>query len=141
MRILLVALSLVTFTSFSQEVKNYTIKTKENEAERKMILDLARKEVEEDIKQKVVFKVQHLKVSENYAWFQADAVGVNGEELSMPEDYYDCCHVEGLFEKKNGTWQKVEFVGFSTDCWYCGIAVKYPKAPKEIFSDAAIGQE
>ncbi|MES2798540.1 MAG: hypothetical protein V4638_00865 [Bacteroidota bacterium] len=127
----------ISAITFAQKVENYTVKTSENEKERKMILDLARQEVDKDIHQSVIFTVKHLKVSQNYAWLEADAKSKDGKQIVFEDDFHDCCHVEGLFEKKNGLWQVVQFGSFSTDCWYCGLSANYPQVPKEIFSEAA----
>lgn len=141
MKNILLLFCLISFSGFSQTVQDWTIKSKENQADRSQILDVARAEVKKDIKQEVIFQVTYLKTAGNYAWFQANVLAKNGGELKMPNDFYDCCHVEGLFEKVNGVWKVVEFVGFSTDVWYWGIAEKYPKAPKSIFNEAALGEE
>jgi hypothetical protein len=119
---------------------DYKLKTTKNSLERKAILDLARKDIFDDLKQDVLFNVDHLKVSGNYAWFEGKAVRTDGKELEFPDETYDCCHVEGLFEKVQGKWKIVEFGSFSTDCWYCGIAYLYPKVPKGIFTEAPLSK-
>lgn len=141
MKNILLLFCLISFSGFSQTVQDWTIKSKENQAERSQILDVARSEVKKDIKQDVIFQVIHLKTAGDYAWFQANALPKNGGELKMPEEYYDCCHVEGLFQRTDGKWNAVEFAGFSTDVWYLEIPEKYPKAPKAIFEGGGFPEE
>lgn len=137
--LLFIFLIILTSTiSFSQEVKDFKIKTSKNATERKAILDLLRKEILKDINQEVVFNVKHLKISENYAWFEGDALRKDGKAIQFPDETYDCCHVEGLFEKLNGKWKIVESGLFSTDCWYCGLSQRYPKVPKVIFTEGPL---
>lgn len=137
--VIVLFLSILTSTfSFSQEVKDFKIKTSKNANERKAILDLLRKEILDEINQEVVFNVKHLKASGNYAWFEGDALRKDGEQIQFPDETYDCCHVEGLFEKLNGKWKIVEFGTFSTDCWYCGLSKRYPTVPKIIFTEAPL---
>ncbi|MCF1420764.1 hypothetical protein [Mangrovimonas futianensis] len=122
----------------SQEVIDFKIKTSENATERKEMLDLLRIEVKQDINQEVLFKVNHFKLLGNYAWFKGDAIERNGKELIFPDNSYDCCHVEGLFMNKNNKWELIEIGLFSTDCWQCGLAKRYPKIPNIIFSEEAL---
>lgn len=90
---------LASATTFSQEVKDYKIKTTQNASERKEILDLLRYEILKEIDQEVIFSVNHLKLSGNYAWFEGNTLRKDGKEIVFPDNLYDCCHVEGLFEK------------------------------------------
>lgn len=136
---LILLILLTSGNLFSQEVQDYQVKTSENATERKAILDLARGSILKEIHQDVVFNVTHLKVSNGFAWFQGNAIRKDGKEIELPDDSYDCCHAEGLFQKKNGKWIIVEFSSFSTDCWFCQIALKYPKVPKGIFTSSALG--
>lgn len=125
----------------AQKAQDWKTKTAKNTVERAQILDIARKKVFDELKQQAQFKVRHLKVSKDFAWLEADALSSSGNSLVFPDDFYDCCHVEGLFKKENGNWIALEFGAFSTDCWYCGISSSHPEIPESIFSDAAIGQK
>ncbi len=124
--------------SFGQTVRDFKTKTSENEKERTEILNIARKDIFSQFDQEVVFVVNHLKVSGNYAWFEGTVQRKDGKPMEFPDEAYDCCHAEGLFIKKNGHWTIVEFGAFSTDCWYCGISDRYPNVPKGIFSSHVI---
>ena len=130
----------ILFTSLllGQSVRDFKTKTTENEKERTEILNLARKDIYAQFDQEVVFVVNHLKVCGNYAWFEGTVQRKDGSPMEFPDEAYDCCHAEGLFLRKNGHWTIVEFGAFSTDCWYCGIHMRYPNVPKGIFSQHVI---
>ncbi len=118
-------------SAISQKALDLAVETPENRTERNVILNTVEElmSLEEDI----IFDVTHLKISKDYAWFQGNVLLKDGTPLELRSDFLDCCHVEGLFEKKNGIWEEVSFAAFSTDCWYCGISKEYPKVPKKIF--------
>ena len=130
----------ILFTSLllGQSVHDFKTKTTENEKERTEILNLARKDIYAQFDHEVVFVVNHLKVCGNYAWFEGTVQRKDGSPMEFPDEAYDCCHAEGLFVRKNGHWTIVEFGAFSTDCWYCGIHMRYPNVPKSIFSQHVI---
>lgn len=138
--VLILILSINLTTSYSQEILDFKVKTEANNQERKSIIDLFRKEVESEINQKVIFAVTHLKVSANYAWFEGQAKTKSGGQLLLPDESYDCCHVEGLLKKVNGKWKIIELGLFSSDCWYCGLASRYPKVPKGIFTSGPLSE-
>ena len=135
--LLIFLFQIISIFAFSQELQDFKIKTSKNAKERTEILDLARNDIKKSIQQEIVFKVKHFKVSKNYAWLEVDVNSADGKTIQLPDDSYDCCHAEGLFKKVKGKWSKVEFNSFSTDCWYCGIASRFPKVPRSIFTEAA----
>ncbi|MCZ8341748.1 MAG: hypothetical protein O9301_01840 [Leptospira sp.] len=116
------------------KVLDYSNKTKENQSERTFLLDLIRDKLTADFKQEFRFVVNHLKISGDYAWFMGVAERKDGKEIKMPpEEMYDCCHVEVLYQKQNGKWQIVDYQPFSMDVWYENISKRYPKANPNIF--------
>jgi hypothetical protein len=133
---LIVFLLLFTSRVYSQSsaVLDYKLKTAANAKERTEMLDALRNYIYKDLKITLEFYVDHLKVGNNYAWFEGSAGRKDGKKLKFPEDGdYDCCHVEALFQKRLDKWEVAESAPFSTDVWYGGIGKKYPAAPKTIF--------
>ncbi|HZY36349.1 MAG TPA: hypothetical protein VFE53_06850 [Mucilaginibacter sp.] len=114
-------------------ILDYKVKTASNAKERTEMLDALRALLYKDFKMTLEFYVDHLKVGNNYAWFQGSADRKDGKDIKFEEDDYDCCHVEALFQKKNGKWTVAAGAAFSTDVWYEAIAKKYPDAPEGIF--------
>ncbi|MDR3695644.1 hypothetical protein [Mucilaginibacter sp.] len=114
-------------------VLDYKIKTAANAKERTEMLDALRAYLYKDLKMTLEFYVDHLKVGNNYAWFEGTADRKDGKEIKFEEDAYDCCHAEALFKKQGGKWTVADGAAFSTDVWYEAIAKKYPEAPKAIF--------
>jgi hypothetical protein len=132
---LIAFLLLFTVKAYSQSsaILDYKVKTAANAKERTEMLDALRTYLYKDLKMTLEFYVDHLKVANNYAWLQGSADRKDGKELKFPDDSYDCCHVEALFQKKGGKWVVAEGGAFSTDVWYEAIAKKYPAAPKGIW--------
>ena len=114
-------------------IQDYKVKTAANTKERTEMLDALRSHLYKNLKMTLEFYVDHLKVSNNYAWFQGSAGRKDGKKVNFPDREFDCCHVEAFFKKQNGKWVVAEGVAFSTDVWYEAIAKKYPDAPKGIF--------
>jgi hypothetical protein len=132
---LIVFFLLFALRAYSQSaaVLDYKVKTAANAKERTEMLDALRAHVYKRLKMTLEFYVSHLKVGNNYAWFEGTADRKDGKDIKFEDDAYDCCHVEALFEKQNGKWTVAEGAAFSTDVWYEAIAKKYPAAPKGIF--------
>ena len=131
---LLLVFVFIGFHSFSQKMLNYKVKTKENEKDRTMMLDILRATYYPEYKQEFVFVVNVFNVANNYAWFKGTAQRKDGKLIKLDEEEpNDCCHVEALFKNKSGKWYIVESVAFSTDVWYDGIWERVPEAPKIIF--------
>jgi hypothetical protein len=107
-------------TAHSQAVQNFKVKNASNEKDRTMMLDILRADLYQNVKQELVFVVDHFKVAGNYAW-------------------YYCCIVTSLFKKSNNKWYIVESGAFGTDVWYGAIAMRYPNVPKSIFTPMARG--
>ncbi len=117
---------------FSQKVSDYKTKTNENSKERTEMLDLFRAELKADYKTDFIFVVDHFKVCGNFAWFKGTVQRKDGKEIQLPDDGFDCCHVEALFKKNKGIWQILESGAFSTDVWWDGIWER-TAAPEIIF--------
>ncbi|MCR8559239.1 hypothetical protein KXD93_16395 [Mucilaginibacter sp. BJC16-A38] len=132
---LILILLVLTLKAHSQNaILDYKVKTTANAKERTEMLDALRAYLCKDLKMTLEFYVDHLKVANNYAWFQGSADRKDGKALKFPDDgEYDCCHVEAMFQKHGGKWVVAEGGAFSTDVWYEAIAKKYPAAPKGIF--------
>ena len=135
LKYLSVFLLLFAFKAYPQSatVLDYKVKTAVNAKERTEMLDALRAYLYKDLKMTLEFYVDHLKVANNYAWFQGSADRKDGKDIKFDEDAYDCCHVEALLKKQGGKWVVAEGAAFSTDVWYEAIAKKYPAAPKGIF--------
>jgi hypothetical protein len=119
---------------YSQTLRDFKKKTETNAKERTAMLDLLRNDIKNDLEQDVIFVVNHFKVYGNYAWMEGTVQRKDGKELRFPDDAYDCCHVEALFKKSNGSWILKENGAFSTDIWYSCITSSYPGASRQIFS-------
>ncbi len=119
---------------FSQTLRDFKKKTEENTKERTAMLDLLRTDIKNDLEQDVIFVVNHFKVYGNYAWMEGTVQRKDGKELKFPDEAYDCCHVEALFKKVNGSWVLKANGAFSTDVWYACIVSSYPEASRQIFS-------
>lgn len=120
--------------SFSQTLRDFKKKTEENTKERTAMLDLLRTDIKNDLEQDVIFVVNHFKVYGNYAWMEGTVQRKDGKELKFPDEAYDCCHVEALFKKINGSWVLKANGAFSTDVWYVCIVSSYPEASRQIYS-------
>ncbi len=120
--------------SFSQTLRDFKKKTEENTKERTAMLDLLRTDIKNDLEQDVIFVVNHFKVYGTYAWMEGTVQRKDGKELKFPDEAYDCCHVEALFKKVNGSWVLKANGAFSTDVWYVCIVSSYPEASRQIYS-------
>ncbi len=119
---------------YGQTLRDFKKKTEENTKERTSMLNLLRDDIKNDLEQDVVFVVNHFKVYQNYAWMEGVVQRKDGKELKFPDNEYDCCHVEALFKKVNGSWVLKDNGAFSTDLWYECILSSYPEASRQIFS-------
>ena len=133
--LLTLILLLFVLTSFAQtaKVSDYKVKTASNAKDRTEMLDAFRADLYKEWKLKFEFVVGYFKRSGDYAWFEGTAERKDDKEMTFPDDSYDCCHAEALFQKKAGKWIMLEGAAFSTDVWYWGISKKHPLAPVGIF--------
>ena len=132
---LAIFLLLIPFAAYPQTAKvfDFKVKTAANAKDRTEMLNALRADMRKDWKLTFEYFVDYFKVSNDYAWLSASAFRKDGKDMTFEDDSYDCCHVECLFQKKNGKWTVAESGAFSTDVWYWGLAKKYPGVPKGIF--------
>ena len=119
---------------FSQTLRDFKKKTETNAKERTAMLDLLRTDIKNDLEQDLIFVVNHFKTYGNYAWMEGTVQRKDGKDLKFPDEAYDCCHVEALFKKINGSWVLKANGAFSTDVWYACIVSSYPEASRQIYS-------
>jgi hypothetical protein len=131
--ILILTFGLICNLVDAQTISNYKIKTKENENERTIMLDLFRAKLNKEFKQDFIFVVNVFNVSPNYAWLKCHVQRKDGKEISLNAGDYDCCHAEALYKKVNGKWTIMESAAFSTDLWYDQIWERAKDAPLKIF--------
>jgi hypothetical protein len=108
----------------AQSIQDFSVKNSSNDIERNFMLDLLRAKIKSEFKQNAKFSINHFLLSGNYAWFTGGVMRSDGSRLVFPKvvDYYDCCHIEALFEKDSkGKWKIAESNAFSTDVWYTCI--------------------
>ncbi len=131
---------LVCFSFKAQPIQDFSVKNSSNDIERKFMLDLLRTKIKSEFKQNAKFSVNHFLVSGNYAWFTGGVMRSDDQRIVFPrESFYDCCHIEALFEKDSkGKWKIAESYAFSTDMWYTCIGVRYPLADPKIFTEGAV---
>lgn len=126
---------------YGQTLRDFKKKTEENTKERTTMLDLLRADIKNYLEQDVVFVVNHFKVYGTYAWMEGTVQRKDGKEIVFTEDAYDCCHVEALFKKVNGSWILKENGAFSTDVWYACIVSSYLEASRQIFSERILSSQ
>ena len=126
---------------YGQTLRDFKKKTEENTKERTAMLDLLRADIKNYLEQDVVFVVNHFKVYGTYAWMEGTVQRKDGKEIVFTEDAYDCCHVEALFKKVNGSWILKENGAFSTDVWYACIVSSYLEASRQIFSERILSSQ
>jgi hypothetical protein len=110
-------------------------------AERKAVADALRAPVEKELKQKVVFKFDHLKVSGAWAFMRGVPQRPDGGKVDYGSTPYRQRIEDGVFDdwvcallrKKAGKWQVVKYVIGATDVVYEGWDEEY-KAPSAIFN-------
>ncbi len=124
---------LVSVVGFSQG-------TPKPNTDRRAILEALRDPVEKDLKQKVIFKVNHLKVHDNWAFLTGQSLTPGGKKIDYRKTKYkDAVNSDAfddwicaLLQKKGKTWRVVQFAIGATDVVWDGWHLKY-KAPKAIF--------
>lgn len=108
--------------------------------ERKAILDALRMPVEKQLKQSVIFKVDHLKVQVGWAFFIGKPQQPDGSAVDYSNTVYDEAVEAGAFDdgivallqSSGGKWRVKQFVIGATDVPYVDWDKKY-RAPKGVF--------
>jgi hypothetical protein len=109
-------------------------------AERKAIADALRAPVERELKQKVVFKIEHLKVGGDWAFLRGVPQRPGGGKVDYGVTPYRQRIEDGVFDdwicallrRRAGKWQVVKYVIGATDVVYEGWDEEY-HAPSAIF--------
>lgn len=113
---------------------------KQGSADRKAIMDGLRIPIEKDLKQKVIFQVNHLKMQGNWAFFSGKNLTTTGKAINYRKTKYKEAIESDAFDdwtcallKKEGKkWKVVNFAIGATDVVWDGWYEQY-KAPKSIF--------
>lgn len=109
-------------------------------AERKAILDALRVPVERDLKQKIVFVVEHINVSGNWAFVGGSPQSANGGEPNYRGTKYWEAKRAGMFDsnyfallkRSGGAWRVITYAIGCTDVCYATWWRDH-RAPKAIF--------
>lgn len=108
--------------------------------ERKAIVDALRVPIIKQLKQHVIFKIDHLKVQNNWAFLSVRPQNYAGSAIDYTNTVYQDAVDSGAFDdaivallrKVNAKWRVVRFVIGATDVPYVDWDKKY-RAPKGIF--------
>ena len=108
--------------------------------ERKAIVDALRAPIEKQLKQPVIFKIDHLKVQNNWAFLSGRPQNSDGSAIDYTNTVYQDAVDSGAFDdgivallrKVNSKWTVVQYVVGATDVPYVDWDKKY-RAPKGIF--------
>jgi len=126
--------------TFSAAPQSATYTPKPNSIERKQILDALRSPVEAELKKDVVFKVDHLKVSGDWAFMRGVPMQPGGKSMNYKGTPYEEAIKEGVFDDgicallqmEKGKWRVVTYVIGATDVPYVGWDKEF-HAPSQIF--------
>lgn len=108
--------------------------------ERKAIVDALRVPVEKQLKQPVIFKIDHLKVQNNWAFLTGRPQSSDGSSIDYTNTVYQEAVNSGAFDdgivallrNVKGKWKVVQYVIGATDVPYVDWDKEY-RAPKGIF--------
>ena len=107
---------------------------------RKTLMNTLREPVIAELHQRVVFKIDWLKVKGNWAFMRGQPLQPNGKEVDYQNTRYQIDIEDGLFDdwfcallrSQNNQWRVVAYDIGATDVAYVGWWDKY-RAPPEIF--------
>ena len=108
--------------------------------ERKAIMDALRTPVEKKLRQQVIFKIDHLKVQDGWAFMLGKPQRLDGTPVDYSDTVYKSAVEAGAFDDSilallhevGGKWRVVQYVIGATDVPYVDWDKKY-HAPKAIF--------
>jgi len=133
-------LALLPLCVMADEVK----KPAPGSALRKQVLDALRPAIQKDLKQKVTFKVDDIRVYDGWAFLQVHPLQPNSKPIDFSKTKYKKAMDEGVFDgsttfallKLNGKkWTVKDFVIGPTDVYWIGWMSAPHKAPKKLFPD------
>ena len=115
---------------------------KRGDPERQALLDALRAPVEKKLKRPVVFKVDHLKVQDGWAFLRGVPKLPGGRKMDYSGTVYEQLQKDGVFDdwicallkKSRGEWRVVKYVIGATDVVYEGWGKEY-RAPAAIFKE------
>lgn len=110
--------------------------------ERQAIIDALRLPVEKQVKTRVIFKIDHLKVQNGWAFMKGTPQQPNGNAIDYHGTSYQAAIDAGAFDdgivallrKRGRKWQVVKYVIGATDVPYVEWDQKY-HAPSAIFQE------
>jgi hypothetical protein len=140
-RIFLLLTALFIFTAAGAASAQEAHTPAPGSAERRAIADALRAPVEKELRQKVVFKIDHLKVSGGWAFLRGVPQRSGGGKVDYGATRYRQSIEDGVFDdwicallrRRAGKWQVVRYVIGATDVVYEGWDEEY-KAPAAIFN-------
>ena len=135
---LCILITLLVAPALSAQSKPYT--PDKGSAERKAITDALRVPVERKLKQEVIFKIDHLKAQNNWAFLMGTPRRPDGGPIDYRNTAYAEAQKAGAFDdgvmallhKVGGQWRVVQYVVGATDVAYLGWDRKF-HAPAAIF--------
>ena len=134
---LLLASAFMCCTLWAQE-QAYTLKV--GSPARKAVLGALRSAVQQELRKPVVFKVDHLKVQDGWAFMRGVPRHPSGRPMNYQGTPYQEAIKQGMFDdwicallqKQRGHWQVVVYAIGATDVPYTGWEQQY-HAPQGIF--------
>jgi hypothetical protein len=140
LRLLLPVLLLIVSAAGAARAQGGTTTPAPGSPERKAIADALRAPVERELKQKVIFKIDRLKVQNGWAFLSGVPQRPDGGKVDYSSTPYKEAIKEGAFDdsivallrRKAGKWQVVKYVIGATDVPYVTWDKDY-KAPSAIF--------
>lgn len=139
---LLFSLSIILVFAFSAFAQNARTSAKDS-AERKAILNALRVPVEKELKQKIQFSIQTIKVQGVWAFVNGKPQNSSGGEPNYKNTPYQEAIDSGAFDnnfqallkKTGGRWKVITYAIGCTDVCWLGWDEEF-KAPKAIFPNS-----